>query len=122
MEANNEQTRQMLGCGFAPLPTGPLAKFRRVPTPEGARLDTRTLPDGRKTDEPTACPGYTTNLPEVIEIARARFHWERGGLTSIGVTDWQDSPLAIGIEILEGASCEFGNWRSTPRSKGGGAE
>lgn len=122
MESNTESTRQMLGCGFLPLPAESLARFRRPPTPEGSKLPTRTLPDGRLTNEPTVCPGYLTSLPEVIEVARARFHWERGGLASIGVTDWAGDPLAIGIEILEGASGAYHNWRTTPKANGGGAD
>jgi hypothetical protein len=94
-----EPTRQLLGCGFAPLPAGHLLKFVRAPRPAGY-----------EGDDPTVCPGYTTSLPEVIEIARARFHWKNGGPAAIGITDWVNHPLAIGIEILEGAANESERW------------
>ncbi len=78
---------------------------------------------GYKGDKPTTCPGYTCNLPETIEIARARLHWSKnahalesfcGGPVSAG--------MLLGMEILEGASNELSNWQMTPSSKGGGAE
>lgn len=60
--------------------------------------------------ETDTCPGYTTNLPEVIEIARARVHWKEGG----GLRDFCDETpseaLRQGVEILEGASNECQRW------------
>lgn len=32
---------------------------------------------------PTACPGYTTQLPEVIEAARAWSYWQKGELSHL---------------------------------------
>jgi len=110
MKANTEHTRQMLGCGWLPLPAESLLRFRRVPTPGGYKGEVRTLEDGRVTDQPSVCPGYTTALPEVIEIARARFHAKAGGPRAIGLDDWTDHPLALGIEILEGAANESERW------------
>jgi hypothetical protein len=109
MSDTPEQTRQMLGCGFAPLPAENLLPHRRVPRPDGYNGIVRTV-DGVETGEPSQCPGYLTNLPEVIEVARARFHWSKGGLLSIGVTDWQNDPLVTCIEILEGATNEADRW------------
>ncbi len=111
MSDTPEPTRQQLGCGFAPLPAEHLMRFRRVPSPCGYKGTARKLEDGRETTEPETCPGYTTGLPEVIEVARARFHWKQGGPRAIGIDDWQDHPLTIGIEILEGASNEAEHWR-----------
>lgn len=34
------------------------------------------------------CPGYTTNLPEVIEASHARFFMEKGSLPQ-----WSDEPI-----------------------------
>ena len=70
MEANTEQTRQLLGCGWLPLPAENLLRFRRVPRPAGYTGVTRKLDNGSVTDDPETCPGYTTALPEVIEVAR----------------------------------------------------
>ena len=110
MEANNEQTRQLLGCGWLPLPAENLLRFRRVPSPGGYKGVTRTLESGAVTDEPETCPGYTTSLPEVIEIARARLHWKQGGPAALGVAEWSEHPLTVGVEILEGASNAAERW------------
>jgi hypothetical protein len=60
--------------------------------------------------DPVACPGYTTNLPEVIEIARARVHAKEFG----GLRDFCDETpseaLKQGVEILEGANNECQRW------------
>jgi hypothetical protein len=94
-----ETTRQQLGCGFTPLPPENLMRFRRV-----------ISPGGYKGVELDVCPGYSTSLPEVIEVARARFHWKHGGPATLGIADWQFNPLMIGIEILEGAVGEADRW------------
>ncbi len=98
MRDTPEQTRQTYGCGFAPPLPDNLVPFRQVPRPAGYD------------SEPSQCPGYLTNLPEAIEVARARFHWSKGGLLSIGVTDWQDDPMVTCIEILEGATNQADRW------------
>ena len=98
MPTNSETSRLSWGCGYLPLPAENLLRFRQIPKPDGFK------------GEPTICPGYTTSLPEVIEIARARFHWKNGGPAAIGITDWVNHPLAIGIEILEGAANESERW------------
>lgn len=60
--------------------------------------------------EPVACPGYTTNLPEVIEIARARVHAkEFGGLRDF-CEGYPTEAIKQGVEILEGASNECQQW------------
>jgi len=83
--------------------------FIRVPSPPGYSGRLRVV-DGTPTDDPTVCPGYLTSLPEVIEVARGRLHWSKAGPAAIGVADWQHDPLAIGIEILEGAVNECQAW------------
>lgn len=110
MEKNNEQSRQTMGCGWLPLPDENLIPFRRVTSPPGFRGPVRKLPNGALTNDPETCPGYTTSLPEVIEIARARLHWKQGGPAAIGITEWVDHPLVYGIEILEGASNAAERW------------
>ena len=110
METNTEQTRKTLGCGWLPLPAENLIPFRRVTVPAGFKGPVRKLPNGAVTNDPETCPGYTTSLPEVIEIARARLHWSKGGPATIGLTDWHEHPLAMGIEILESASNATERW------------
>lgn len=110
MQKNPEQIRQTMGCGWLPLPAENLIPFRRVTIPAGWKGPVRKMSNGSLTNDPETCPIYTTALPEVIEIARARLHWKQGGPSSIGVADWQDHPLIIGIEILEGASNATERW------------
>lgn len=69
----------------------------------------------------STCPGYTSSLPQVVEVLRARVHWEKnaaafesycGGAAS-------DQTLAA-IEILEGAVHEAQHWAmNNPQSSGG---
>lgn len=67
MKANPEIVRQSLGCAYAPTTDlVPIQPWRPA--------------EGYRGPEPTVCPNYTTNLPEVIEAARAWFHWEKGQL------------------------------------------
>lgn len=62
------------------------------------------------------CPGYTTTLPEVVEVARARTHWRDGG----GLRDFCDSPtdgLRVGVEILDGSCAEMQRWATESAAK-----
>lgn len=102
------EQRQLLGCAYTPPPAGRLSSF--VKPWQGL---------GYSGDEPSVCPGYTTQLPEVIEIARARLHWSKGSLAAFCPGE-PPSALLIGIEILEGAVCELIDWKSTPKAQGGG--
>lgn len=110
METRTAEQRQLLGCGYLPPPE----ESKRAYVRPWAGL-------GYKDKQPTVCPGYTTSLPETIEAARARLHWEKGGPAAIGVTDWEADPLTQGIEILSSQMGEFQMWIATPSSKGGGA-
>lgn len=104
MRALTEAARSQAGCGYAPT-------VERIYPWAGL---------GYKGATPTVCPGYSTNLPEVIEVARARFHWTKGELSAFTHGRATDA-LMIGIEILEGAVNECQAWCTTPRDKGGGA-
>lgn len=84
--------RQAMGCGYEPL----------VP---GARP---YMHDGYTDEPPTTCAGYTTKLPEVVEINRLRLHWSKFG----GFKDREPTEVVKrGIEILEGAVNEANCWR-----------
>lgn len=108
MQTVSEYERQLVGCGFAPPLDVDLRSFADLAPPLGA--DTK----------PTVCPGYSTSLPEVIEVARARLHWSKGGPAALGIVEWHDDPLAIGIEVLEGAANECQSWTlDNPVKKGG---
>jgi hypothetical protein len=104
------ESRQLAGCPWAPaVPARSLALVRAW-----SGLGYAGAP-------PTTCPGYTTQLPEVIETARARHHWLRGNLAALCGGPAPDALLER-IEILDGAARELDAWSVTPRSKGGGAE
>lgn len=86
------QTRRYMGCGYEP----PL---------DGARA---WMHEGYTDEPPTTCPGYTTKLPEVIEINRLRLHWSKFA----GFKDSEPTEqVKRGIEILEGAVNEANCWR-----------
>lgn len=96
MQDNDELLRAGLGCGWIP----PSALVRAAPW---------THPG--YTDAPlTTCPGYTTKLPEVIEINRARLHWKAGAIREFCGGRPTENVLR-GIEILEGAANEANCWR-----------
>jgi hypothetical protein len=109
MERTPEDIRQTMGCAFAPIPSASLAPYVSIAAPDGCPIAL------------TTCPGFTTRLPEVIESARARLHWSKGGPLSIGIRDWSGSALALGIELLEGTSNECQVWIAENPVKKAGA-
>lgn len=53
--------------------------------------------------DPQTCPGYTTRLPETIELARAWRWWDKGQLDRfIGQGGELTDGARIGIELFEG--------------------
>ena len=73
-------------------------------------------------ETPKTCPGYTTRLPQIIEIARARLHWSKGSLATFMRGAEVPDALELGIEILEGAQIALDAWRTKPSTEGGGLE
>jgi len=110
MEQLTTETRQLMGCPLAP-----------APPPRAAGLVKPWQGLGYAGPSPAVCPGYTVQLPEVIETARARLHWRMGELRSF-CGGAAPGALLERIEILEGAARELEEWRLTPATKGGGAE
>lgn len=96
-----------MGCGFE-LPI------------DGARPWSPVSLDAGHRGEYTLCPGYTTKLPEVIEVTRARLHWSKGSLPVFCGKDEPTESLVLGIEILEGAANEVQSWAMMPKAEGGG--
>lgn len=76
---------------------------------------------GRKSTPPTSCIGYARHLPELIEVVRARSHWDKGQLEAFCGGECSENALTL-IEILEGSAREAESWMMTPAAKGGGAE
>lgn len=94
------ESRRDYACGYEPT-TGP-CRLRL----EGAGI------------EPTVCPGYSTSLPETIEIARGWSWAERGCLRDFCGGPPTDAML-LGVELFGGAINELNEKKMTPRSKGG---
>jgi hypothetical protein len=110
MATKSKQTRQLAGCGY------------EVPIPGAVPWSPASLaPKWNKTV--TVCPGYTTKLPEVQEVCRARLHWEKNAraFESFCEGDPTEQMLAA-VEILESAVNEVTAWSMTPSGEGGGRD
>lgn len=104
-ENMNREARQSLGCGWEPVdPRIPVVPW----THQSGKMPT-----------PVVCAGYAVRLPEVIEIARARF-WKD---SLWDLCDGEPHDVVIeGIERLESTVNEMQHWCMTPATKGGGQE
>ncbi len=113
MEINNLATRQTLGCGFEPPAVAPLVASPWAPDSTGTTLGF----DG----DVTVCAGYSTRMPELVEISRAR-HWSTSGqLTdAFCAGETPTERLMEGVEILDGAYGRFEKWQMTAVADGGG--
>lgn len=103
--------RQSLGCGYLP----PLTDKKRLtiwqpPTGE----------HGYKGPDLTVCAGYTVNLPEVIEVAKARAHWKHGAFAATLDGEHADEELLDAILVFDAACSELESWLMTPAKDGGG--
>jgi hypothetical protein len=81
--------RQSMGCGYEPPPPKrlPVAAWHHEGDP--------------RREPPTTCPGYTCNLPEVVYVSRARFHWTKGQLAAFLGGEPASEALLLAIELLE---------------------
>jgi hypothetical protein len=98
MESLSEEQRQLAGCGYLPPP----AERLRVFVQPWAGL-------GYAGPAPTECPGYLTNLPEVIEAARGWSHWSKGSLP-VFTRGVPSEALVDSIEHFNGAINECQSW------------
>jgi hypothetical protein len=105
----NRAQRQSMGCGYEP----PSALSAQPWQPPGGT-------HGYNGPTIVHCAGYTTNLPEVDEAARARFHWDKGALGLVLAGEPLNENLQLAIEMLESASNRMQHWRMTPVMEGGG--
>src|SRR5207248_657017 len=121
MQTTTRIDRQARACGFEPpaprnvhvAPWGPPAG--RVGYDFGK--PTEQKPRGLRA--PETCVGYTTNLPEVIEIAIARLHWSKGQLAEF-CGGQPDENLMTLIAMLDSEYNAMDLWRATPSKDGGG--
>lgn len=101
----------MIGCGYEPA----LASARPWTPPSSSRL-------GYKHKLPVLCAGYTTRLPEVLEVARAHANWERGSLQAFCGTEPPSETLVALVEILDIELAQVKRWMMTPSKDGGGRD
>lgn len=104
MQVESKQQRQLVGCGYE-------LALKGLPVAAWCGL-------GYSGPKPTVCAGYSCNLPEVIETARARRHWSNGQIEAFAGGPPTDEMLAA-IEVLDGAYAELDVWRfENPQKKG----
>lgn len=98
MAANSREIRQSMGCGFEP----PIEIVERW-EPEGREPRPGELDEDGRELVPT-CPGYVCKLPDVLEVARARVHWQKNAAAFTAVCGGEPTDqLLHAIEVLEGA-------------------
>lgn len=114
MATNDLQTRQMLGCGWAPIPPERLRRFVEAPTP--LQFKPLLTDDGDRLVN--VCPGYLVALPQAIEIARGLRHWEKGHLVEYCRGE-PSQAMIDGVEILSGANTALANAVARPADQGG---
>ena len=86
MQATNEPMRAAMSCGWMPA--------------EARTGESCWMPDDGA--ELTVCAGYTTRLPDVIDVTQQFYHWEAGALDHVcpaGVP----KPLLTGLTIYKNA-------------------
>lgn len=74
-EVNSEALRLAMGCGWLHLEYDEDDDGTALPPPS-------VWKHPQDTDHPMICPGYTTSLPEVIDIASAYPAHEKGNLAA----------------------------------------
>jgi len=106
MRANPPELRRNLGCGYEPALDG--ARPWQAPIEAGAEWW-------------STCPGYTTSLPETIDIARAWLHWSKGELGAF--CDAHPCPALVGgIEVMAGTMSAFESFTMREGAKRGGRD
>ena len=111
MRDRSATTRAAIRCGYVePDPLGMAwwpNGFRGVQQPD------------RTYAGPSVCPGYTTALPEVVEVSRFHLHWAKGALRDR--TGGRPRPHVL--DMLELLACEQSAVEmheiETARKKGG---
>lgn len=112
MQTNSRIARQGMGCGFEPPPPSTVSVMPWQPP-----LNSKGYQYGKV----AVCAGYTTNLPEVIETAKALAHAKHGALGAF--CGGEPTPETLdAILILDGAYSDVQTWCLTPSKDGGGAK
>jgi hypothetical protein len=98
MRATTRLQRQAIGCGYEP------------PAPKGLAVGTWRHEGDASPHEQTTCPGYTTRLPDVVYVSRARLHWSMGELGTFLGGEPPSEALLLALEILEVESRRAESW------------
>lgn len=110
LNTQDRQTRQGLRCAYeAPVEWG------RAWEPPSGKAGFRT---NAKLPLVDICPGYTTSLPVVNEVARAHRHWSKGSLGAFAKEPTE--ALLMGIEVFDSEVNNCQSYEMTPESEGGG--
>ncbi len=112
MENNNTTIRQSMGCGFEPPAPASLPRIPWEPPRSQCGFQ----------GEVTVCPGYTTKLPEVMEIDRMRCHWKVGALRDACDGEQPHEHTLLALEILDSQYNANENYRTTDAKDGGGRQ
>lgn len=94
----------MIGCGLLP----PTTLVR--PPKWRHRFD-----DGA---DATVCPGFSTSLPDVVEVARLYLHWDKGNLSAMLPRKRINEALRRGIETLHVALMTLTNAKNRDAATG----
>jgi len=117
MQTQSAESRQTWGCAYEPPPSENVRRLVQIPAPSGCKVRAAT---DEEPAFPSVCPGYTTRLPEVIEIARAWFHHSKGAIAAF-CNGQPRGALLGGIEILDSATNECQAWAMDNPVKKAGA-
>jgi hypothetical protein len=100
MSTTTSIERQHMGCGFEPM-----LEVSRPFAPRGVPCKV------------TVCPGYSTRLPEVIEVSRAYLHWDKGTMRERFAGAEPTPALLDGLELLQGSVRALESYLATPEKE-----
>jgi hypothetical protein len=97
--------RQHLGCGYEPrLDDG---KFH---------LTIWQPPEGYRGPELSTCAGYTTRLPEVVEVDRLHSHWSHGNMAAV-LGEPATEEIATAVLVVESQIHALKAWKAEESKK-----
>lgn len=115
MRTTPAEARRMMRCGYEDPPPPHLDALAQGWTHPA--IEPPKIADGEAW--PPVCVGYATKMPEVLEVVRARRHWDKGELASFCGDDSPSDDFLAAIEILDGSVKELELWAMQPPEKRG---
>lgn len=104
--------RQDLACAYEPHRDGATGWEPSVSPLGWQGLDDKLTP-------PTTCPGYTTTLPVVVEVIRARGHWKQGQLREFAGGAPSERLVQL-VEVFDTEALRYERYATTDAKDGGG--